>query len=204
MYYFMNRKNVLLIALTIVVVIASISLVGINRNLRVKLRDSVNETSSIKVENILLKEGFFHSYDFEVLPFDDSRMVYDHQNNALPFSDVIGNETTLVLFANVNSCGACSASHIERIKALQSTTKLKVVLGIDGMDERSFRAYVLNNNLEAFAYRLSESFYSGFQHSPVFYFVADGLKRTCFYAPSDAFPSLTDVYYDKLNTMYGF
>ena len=154
------------------------------------------------VENILLKEGFFHSYDFEDITINYSDSVYGFNDKKVKIEDLFHNKNSLAVFMSVGSCN-CVYDNMEIIQKIKQ--KSNVVICIDGLSKKDFRAFVLQYNIEEISYLLPERFFDGFVYNPIVYFVIDrSLKAKYFYAPSMAFPELTTDYLQKINSMIKF
>lgn len=168
----------------------------------IKEKESLSECGSLRVQNILLKEGFFHSYDFSRYPLDLNMQVTDASFNNAPLSSYI-NGPTLFLFIDATGCNKCIMENIYRIKKFKKTCKIPIIVGVQTEDYSLFRSLVLQNNIDKYSFMLPTKWYEGFKLNPIFYFVADKyLNTNCFFAPSDAFPSLTDDYFQKVIELY--
>ncbi|MDD3687488.1 MAG: hypothetical protein PHE56_12065 [Bacteroidales bacterium] len=177
-----------------------------NYKLRINISHAVDNThlQNLRVENILLKEGFFHSYDYSTISIDMERRLLNHKSDSLNLREIAKGKITLALFLNIGSCGSCYMESIRNLKSLINTAKLNVMIGIGGLNQREFKAFVQTNKIEEFAYLMPDTFFSGFKINPVVYFVIDkNYRTTCFYAPSDVFPELTNDYFLKVCNLYG-
>ncbi|NHB69967.1 hypothetical protein [Perlabentimonas gracilis] len=200
----MKRNYMLFIILTFSVAVTL--LLYTNYKLRIKISQNLDNAQlhSLRVENILLKEGFFHSYDYSTISIDMERKLFNHKSDSLNLREITKDKLTLALFINIGACSSCYMESIHRVITLINEAKLDVMIGIGGLNQREFNAFVLTNKVEEYAYFIPENFFSGFKINPVVYFVIEKNFRTnCFYAPSDVFPELTNDYFLKLTDLYG-
>ncbi|MDD2197763.1 MAG: hypothetical protein PHW91_11325 [Bacteroidales bacterium] len=155
----------------------------------------------IRIENKLLKEGFFHSYDFSFFHLDLDKTIYTNNNDGTSISFQSKDKTTLVLLINAKGCSTCFQEHLNMVESINTTRKFGALIGIEGFNERDFNIFIDQNGLSENTYRLPNNFYEGFQNSSIIYFLVHKGEATCFYAPSDSFPSLTADYYDKIDNI---
>lgn len=166
------------------------------------LKSDLSSFSNLKTENVLLKEGFFHSYDYEGIEVDFAQKIFNSDLQEVTIDSIINNENTLVLFVNVSACDKCTYDNIKRMKEIKGNTKLDIFIGISGLDKRQFNSFVHNNKILDDAYLIPDYIFSGFRINPVVYFVIDSSHNLkYFYAPSDIFPTLTDEYFSKINNL---
>jgi len=151
----------------------------------------------LRVENYLLKEGFFHSCDFSFIPLELDQS-FPNILGPVNLHDLSENDHTLFLFVNPSACLPCVPEHLEDIKSFAEKNDINVVIGIEGMNEREFNIFVKQHKVELIAYRLPDGFYSGFYINPIVYFLKKGDHIGCFYAPSPSFPSLTHDYFNLI------
>lgn len=188
-------------AVLIVVLFAAICLLYVsNRRYKASI-DSLRHRPYL-VENNLLKEGFFHSYDFENLQIETNTEVFSSSGDSVTLANLVADGRAVFLFAHTAACGACSFDNIDRIMRFSREQGFKVLIGIAGMSEKDFSSYVQNNGLEEIAFRLPSGFFREFEISPVVYFVMepDGNVHY-FYAPSNLLPELTSLYFEKIQIM---
>jgi hypothetical protein len=171
-----------------------------------KQRNSDKETNShienLRVENILLKEGFFHSYDFKDFEVNFQKSIYTYNGDSINFNNISESNPTIFLLIDHGGCSDCYLNNITAIKDFYEKTKINTVIGIMGMDKRSFRAFAINNNIESYCYLLPNGFYDGFHLNSIIYFVLDNFSLCCFYSPSYVLPSLTESYLLKIEDLY--
>lgn len=172
------------------------------RKLAKKYNQLYGGNEAIRVENTLLKEGFFHSYDYETVPINFTSYVQNYKLDSILLNSILQYKKTLILFVHVESCTGCTYENIKRIKKLQKDSELDILIGIEGLSFRKFQAFVSNNDIKDFAYRLPDRFFQGFYLNPVVYFVVDEtLETRYFFAPSNIYPQLTQEYFNKLQRM---
>lgn len=195
------KKNAFFIAAILFLITLSIYLLNYNSKLKSKHTLKNGSCESIRIENILLKEGFFHSYDFSFFNLDLNKTIYTNYNDSTSISFQSKDKTTLVLLINAEGCSTCFQEHINMIESINTSRKFEVLIGIEGFSERDFNIFINQNGLSEYIYRLPNNFYRGFQNSSIIYFLVHKGKAVCFYAPSDSFPSLTTDYYDKIDNI---
>jgi hypothetical protein len=184
-----------------VIIILIISLIFLIFDV-LSLKSDLYSFSNLKTENVLLKEVFFHSYDYEGIEINFSQKIFDSNLQEITFIDIIKNENTLVLFINVSACDRCTYDNIKRIKDIKHKSKLNIFIGISGLDKRQFNSFVHNNKISDDSYLIPDNIFSGFRINPVVYFVIDSSHNLkYFYAPNDIFPTLTDDYFSKINNL---
>jgi hypothetical protein len=195
----MKSKVYYAVFLCIVVIVNGVAFIYQQKTIS-RLKKMPLEAENKRVENILLKEGFFHTYDFENISIDYSVSVYNiTDGNTKRLEDMFSGKNSIVLFMSVGSCNCW----YDNIKAIQDIRKKSnVVIGIDGLTMREFKSFVSQNNIKEIAYLLPDGIFEGFKINPVVYFVVDkNLNSKYFYAPSIAFPDLTKIYLDKIKNM---
>jgi hypothetical protein len=164
-----------------------------------RLRQVPLEAENRRIENILLKEGFFHTYDFEDISIDYSVFVHNVKGDTKKLEEVFSEKNTIVLFMSVGSCN-CEYDNIKAIQDIRK--KSNIVIGIDGLTMKVFKSFVSQHNIEEIAYLLPNGLFEGFKINPAVYFVVDkNLNSKYFYAPSMAFPDLTKIYLDKVRNI---
>jgi hypothetical protein len=160
------------------------------------LEEIQQPVEKMRWENILLKEGFFQSYNYENTVIDYSDYVSNVNDESIKFQDLLSDKNWLILFMSVGSCRDCMYDNIEFIKDLKKK-KVNVLIGIEGLTVREFKSFINQYELENIAYRLPDNFFPQFSINPAVYFVIDkNLRSKYFYAPSLAFPDLTKDYFD--------
>jgi len=162
--------------------------------------DSIEHNQS-RFENNLLKEGFFHSYDFETININFDEFIIDANGNPYTLNDLSSNAATVVLFVHPESCNKCVSANIKRISEFQSSG-LNTVIIIGGLKNRDFKAYVASYGISDIAYSMPDGYFEGFRFSPIVYCVANNSEACCFYAPSEMLPELTNNYYEKINLIF--
>ena len=170
-----------------------------NRKLINKYNQLYGVTNSIREENTLLREGFFHFYDFETVSINFSGCVQDYKLDYVDFKKLLKKDYTLVLFIHVESCNSCTYENIKSIKKLHKDSKLNVLICIEGLNTRKFEAFVSNNDISDIAYLLPDGTFGGFYLNPVVYCVVDkSLNTKYFFSPSNIYPDLTQDYFSKI------
>lgn len=147
-------------------------------------------------ENILLKEGFFQSYNYENTIVDYSTYISNADDEIIKLQDLLSSKNSLILFIRVGSCRDCIYNDIKFLKDLKKK-KMNVLVGVEGLTVREFKSFIHQYELEDVAYYLHDDFFPEFDINPVVYFVVDeNLKSKYFYTPSLAFPDLTKDYFN--------
>lgn len=186
-------------------IIAYVALTAIFIYVKMNLEKQLKECKGdpLRIENILLKEGFFHSYDFETINVDFENQIKDINQENYSLSELTKGETTVVLMIYAGSCNNCVEENIKYVKKLEKDTGFNVLIGIAGMKNRRFKAFVSNHKIGKIAYQIPDDYFEGFKYSPIVYFlVTEDLDTRCFYAPSDAFNELTQDYFSKIKMIY--
>ncbi len=161
--------------------------------------------NDLRMKNIILEEGFFHSYDFEGLSVDFYGYIKDYKNDSSNLAQIAKSKTTLVLLIYAESCNKCEDENINAVKKFKKNYKSNVFIGIAGLNDRRFKAFVTNHEIQDIAYHIPDGYFEGFKFNPIVYFlVTDQLETRCFYAPSDIFPGLTQSYFLKIKRLYNF
>lgn len=149
---------------------------------------------NLRQENILLKEGFFHTYDYEGATIEYKLPVYDAKGNKTKFSDVVRGKSSIVLFASMGagSCRDCVFNNIEFIKKQKD---INAVICIEGLSQKEFEIFAYQQGIEDIAYLVNRYMFTKLDINPVVYFVIDN-DFVCkyFYAPSVHFPELVKDY----------
>lgn len=200
------RKNTFFIAailfLTIFLATFSIYLLRYNLKLKSELSSLRNGACELlRTENLLLKEGFFHSYDFSFFHLNLSKPIYNKSSDSTSILLQSKDKTTLVLLYNAKGCGTCFQEHVGMVESISAIKNIETLIGVEGLNERDFKIFIDQHGLSENTYRLPNDFYEGFQNSSIIYFLVHKGKAVCFYAPSDSFPSLTTDYYDKIDNI---
>ncbi len=155
----------------------------------------------MRVENILLKEGFFQSYNYENTFIDYSAYVSNANDETIKLQDLLSDKNCLILFMRVGSCRDCMYDNIEFVKDLKKKN-VNVLIGVEGLTVREFKSFINQYELENMAYRLPDNFFPQFEVNPVVYFVVgENLKSKYFYAPSLVFPDLTKEYFNIIEIL---
>jgi len=158
--------------------------------------------NDLRIENILLKEGFFHSYDFEGIKINFTQKIFNSNLQEITLNDIIKNKATLVLFI-MRGCDKCIYDNIKKIKEFRHNSKLNVIIGIAGLDKRQFKSFVHNNKIKNYSYLIPDDYFSGFKINPVVYFVIDSSHNLkYFYAPNYLFSTLTNDYLTKIINIF--
>jgi len=189
------------VAFFVIIIIVNIVICIRQQKTMSQLTQVHNEMEAKRVENILLKEGFFHMYDFENISIDLSIPVRNINGDTTILKNLLEGENTLVLFIRVGSCNSCINSNLDFIRNVNK--EMKVLLGLSGLTMNEFKSFVSQNNLkDTLCYLLPDERFEGFKINPIVYFVVDvNLRTKYFYAPSIVFPELTKIYIDKVQTM---
>jgi hypothetical protein len=195
----MKSKIYYTIILCVIIIVNGIVFIYQQKTIS-RLKQMPFDAEKRRVENILLKEGFFHSYDFEDLSIDYSTFVYNANGDTVSLRELFSGKKTIVLFMSVGSCNFCAGDNIKAIRDLRKTSD--IMIGIDGLTMREFKSFVSQNNIKENVYCLPDRLFDGFNINPVVYFVVDeNLKSKYFYAPSVVFPDLTKIYLEKMERM---
>jgi len=197
-----NKKwNRFIIVIIILLILVGLWFVFCQQDKIEKLEQVPVDIGKMRVENILLKEGFFHSYDFEDIVVDCFSLFTNYEGDSINLAKIVSGEDKLIVFMNVGTCNCV----FDNLDLLGDLKKEKIILGIDGLSNKEFKAFVSQNNIKDIAYLLPNNFYKGFEISPIIYFVLDkDLHVKYHYAPSLAFPELTDMYLKKVSTLINF
>ncbi len=163
-------------------------------------REPSVELNLIRKENALLREGFFHSYDYSFIPIPLTETITDFFEKPTSLQTLVRDKSTLILLANPLMCSPCVPIHVKAIFDFANQKRVNIIIGIEGLSSRQFQAFVSQNQIEKYAFLLPEGFYSGLQISPIVYFVSKNGIQGFFYAPSDNFPELTQDYFDVIVT----
>lgn len=194
------RKTYILIG---ILIILFISLIFLTFDV-LSLKSDLHNSGNLRTENILLKEGFFHSYDFEDVNIDFKQKIINSDLKEVTLKDVVNDKNTIALFIDVSSCDICTYNNIKKIKEFKHDSKVNILIGISGLDKRQFNSFVHSNKIIDDSYLIPEYYFSGFKNNPVVYFTIDSsCNLKYFYAPNDIFPSLTDDYLSKIHNILG-
>lgn len=193
----MNKKvRTVAIICVACVFLVNIAVILIQFKALQKHSDMPQLTMKLRQENILLKEGFFHTYDFEGASVEYGLPVYDSDGNAVYLKDVLAGKNWLALFATAGagSCRDCLWNNIEFIKSHKGNNN--VIVCIEGLSEREFEIFVRQQGIEDIAYRIHHYSFPRLDINPVVYFVIDR-QYECryFYAPSLLLPDLVNDYF---------
>lgn len=187
----MKNKEIILGIIILFQLFFIVLLFFFNSNKNTIPGSTLSIVDNLRVENVLLKEGFFHNCDFDFIPIDFSLEISDTIN----LSILVNENNSLVLFVNPMICSSCIPDHLSSIRRFAESTGINVIIGVEGLSERQFNEFISQYGIEKYAVKLPDEFYSGFKISPIVYFVAKGGFIGCFYAPSPNLPSLTQDYY---------
>ena len=194
----MMKRNIkiLIVIFIVLVIIADITVIIYQYcAIRRLSSDLPAATMELRMENNLLKEGFFHTYDYEGASVNFDFPIYDVSANAINPHDLLEGENWLALFISAapDSCRECLLSNIEFIKNVKEEN---IFVGIEGLSQKDFQIFVKEYGLENIAYRVYNYAFSAFQVNPAVFFIIDqDLQCKYFFAPSPAFPDLVNDYY---------
>ncbi len=198
----MKRNPIILIILAVALVIVANAAVIISQHKRIQeLSDIPELTMKLRQENILLKEGFFHTYDYEDAAIDFRMPVYDIDGNMVRLQDKLIGKDWLALYisAGRGSCASCIVNNMEFIQKLQNMN-LNLFVCVEGLDEREFRIFTNQYGIEDISYRIHDFAFPGKEFSPALFFIVDrNLNCKYFYAPSPLLPELTEIYYESID-----
>lgn len=156
----------------------------------------------MKWENTVLKEGFFQEFKFEGVTMDYSAVVERADDEESTLQKALEGKNSLVCFVKVGSCRDCVYDNMTFIKTLKKKG-VNLLVGIDGLTAKEFKAFVNQYEITNVAYRLPDNRFSSlFEINPVVYFVVDKeLNSKFFYTPSVAFSDLTNDYFTTIEEL---
>jgi hypothetical protein len=135
----MKPKIYYIVILCIIIIANGIAFIYQQKTIS-RLRQMPLEFEKRRVENILLKEGFFHMYDFEDISIDYSVFIHNVNGDTKRLEELFSGKNSIVLFMSVGSCNSCVYDNIKAIRDLRKTSN--IMIGIDGLTVREFKAYV--------------------------------------------------------------
>ena len=198
----MSRSVKIILALALFLLLATNAAVIILQNRKImELADIPELTMKLRQENILLKEGFFHTYDYEDAAIDFRMPVYDIDGNMVWLQDKLIGKDWLALYisAGRGSCASCIVNNMEFIQKLQNMN-LNLFVCVEGLDEREFLIFTNQYGIEDISYRIHDFAFPGKEFSPALFFIVDrNLNCKYFYAPSPLLPELTEIYYESID-----
>lgn len=163
--------------------------------------DEVNnlyeENDYMSFQNKLLIDGVF--YAIELNNIDENCENYALED-IVPqnYEGMIIDDNLLVLALNLSGCSDCMLEEIERIKELGKSQNIGFLIGIVGLSDKEYRAYVSNYDILEHSFPLKVNL-PLFPHGSILYFVlTPNHKLKYFFAPSENLPYLTDQYLQKL------
>ena len=198
-----NTRGIIILILLVIIVLAVNTTVIISQHNKIKAFSAIpEEFYALRTENILLKEGFFHTYDYEGAAVDYSIPVFDLSGNAVYLNDILRGKNWIAMYisAGQGGCASCIADNMEFIKRLQKD-KVNFFVCVEGLEDREFRIFTEQYDIEDNAYSIYDFAFPKKGLSPVVLFVVDSeLNCRYFYAPSPWFPDLTYDYYEIVRT----
>lgn len=198
----MKRNPIILIILAVALVIVANAAVIISQHKRIQeLSDIPELTMKLRQENILLKEGFFHTYDYEDATVDYKLPVYDIKGNKVWLKDALIGKDWIAMYisAGKGSCASCVTNNMEFLRELQSRD-LNIFVCVEGLDKREFTAFVRQYGIDDIAYRIYDFGFPKKELSPALFFTVDrNLSCRYFYAPSPWLPELNEVWYETID-----
>lgn len=154
-------------------------------------------------ENSILLEGMFHSYDFSFQNIDFKETYLIHKGQRIPVEDHLAGKFSLILLVNLSQCNSCALDQIRFINRFFEKDGINSFIGISGLNERDYYSFVSNYGISDISFMITKENFSGFHISPIVYFVFDGRNSySCFFAPTDHLPLLTEVYLDKIKALF--
>ena len=193
------KTNIFLII--IILILACFTVILLYKN-SIAPNNYYGELQSIRVENTLLREGFFHSYDFEALTLNPDRPLLNYHGDSSTLKDMVQGSKALVMFMHVPSCEQCNFENLRKIKDLIAKNNNNIFIGLSGIGQRHFKSFVLNNDIKDHAYLLPVDYFEGFHINPIVYFVIfEDSRMRYFFSPANIYPQLTEDYFRKLSDM---
>ncbi|MDR0989148.1 MAG: hypothetical protein LBM06_06780 [Prevotellaceae bacterium] len=198
-----SKFNIILLGVLLIAILSNLFVFLYQKNNKNSFAPNLlSACAKARAESILLKEGFFHMYDFEKLSINASTPVQNGQGIVMPFKDAIAEENKLLLFVQPTNCLSCVSENINAITS--SALKNKVVICVNGLGESDFKIFAKKHNIVDNAYRIPDSFFQGFAIQPVIFCVIDAEDHSLhfFYSPSIHLPEITTLYLDRISPLF--